>query len=113
MTDGLILPGLPGRDPVGNIRRVLERHNLAMRTMTPEQQKAVNRIVLATLGANFMAGDAPAEVQRGAAQAALEEVIRREANGEDNQAVMWAKNVEVETTDQLIDRLAKTTRESR
>lgn len=113
MDGKIILPdSVTGRDPAGAIRVALERHNLAMRSMTPPQLEAVNRLVLATILANTMAGDAPPEVQRGAAMEALQEVLRREARGEKNQPVMWTKNTEVETTDQLVERLARQTRES-
>lgn len=107
MSKLILPPGANGQDPRSAIAQVLSEHNMAVRTMNEPQRAAMNRIVLATLAANFMVGDAPAEVQRGAAMAALEEVIRREAAGQKNEAVMWTENVRVETTDEMIARLAK------
>lgn len=107
MSKLILPPGAAGQDPRSAVAQVLREHNMAVKTMNGPQLAAMHRIILATVTANMMVGDAPAEVQRGAAQAALEEVIRREARGEKHDVIMWTDNVAVETTDEMIARLAK------
>lgn len=104
----LILP--PGMDKHADVRRVLAQHNGALQSLHPLQQAAINRIVLATILTMRMVGDtAPKEVQQGAAQEALAEVIRREANGQPLDVVMWTKPLDLsdDNVDLLVDRTLK------
>lgn len=105
---GLILP--PGADPHADLRRIVNAHNHALQHLHPEQEKAFNRILLATMIVRTMVGEnAPPEVQQAAAQEALAEVMRREANGQTLDMVMWRTPVQL--TDQNLDDLVKRTKD--
>lgn len=104
MSGGLILPG---QNPTRDLRQLVDTHNRALGTLHPEQQKAINRLLLATMLVRTMVGDtAPAEVQQAAAQEALAEVMRREAAGHALDVVMWRKPVKLsdDNLDQLVAR---------
>lgn len=99
---------IPGADRRQDIRSLVDRHNRAMSHMHPEQHQAINRLVTASLLVVQMVGNnAPPEIQQAAAQEALAEVIRREANGEPVMVTMWRKPLAI--TPDGIDQLAKTT----
>jgi hypothetical protein len=105
MTSGLIIPGSGRSD---QLRLLIHRHNTAVSSMTPPQLEAMRRLIVASVLTNQMVGDAPPEVQRGCAQEALSEVIRREGNGQPVQLVMWSTTT-VDSSDDAIDRMLRAT----
>lgn len=107
---GLILP--QGADKHADVRRVVQQHNAALQSLHPLQSAAINRLILATMLTRNMVGDAaPKEVQQHAAQEALAEVIRREANGQTLDVVMWQAPLDL--TEDNVDALVKRTLEER
>jgi hypothetical protein len=106
-TPGLILP--PGMDKHADVRRVLQQHNAALQSLHPLQSAAINRIVLASLLVQHMTGgrDLPKDQQQSAAQVALAEVIRREANGETLDVIMWTKPIDLH--EDQVDEMVKAT----
>lgn len=86
----LIIPGVTPRDMA--LAGLLEQHKAAVRSFTPAQAEAVNRIVLATMMVQVMCSpQAPPDEQHANAQAALLEVIRAEARGAKRLAPMWQR----------------------